>query len=271
MINLRPANYLLQRWVLRRPFLDATIPEYGLRLRVHTNDVIGRHLYKYRRYEPEVTRLLLATVRLEPGDVVFDVGANIGWYSLVLDRQAPPGVDILAFEPDPDNHALLRENLARNGTRGVTPVRAAAGPVPSRQQLFRYGTGNAGRHSLLPIHGGEAVEVETVRLDDAWDAHGLGDRPLRLIKIDVEGYELEALRGAPRLLARCHWLLGEFSPGFMRRGGLDPGELVRLLGDAGLHPNRIGPGGVVPCRPEDLLAQERQTNILWSRAGPAGR
>ena len=120
MINLRPANYLLQRWVLRRPFLDATIPEYGLRLRVHTNDVIGRHLYKYRRYEPEVTRLLLATVRLEPGDVVFDVGANIGWYSLVLDRQAPPGVDILAFEPDPDNHALLRENLARNGTRGVT-------------------------------------------------------------------------------------------------------------------------------------------------------
>lgn len=265
MINLRPANYLVQRWLLRRPFLEAHIPEHDLHLKVHTDDVIGRHLYKYRRYESDVTRTLLATVHLQPGDVVFDVGANIGWYSLVLARTAPPGVDIVAFEPDPDNHALLRANLARNGAAAVTAIAAAAGPEPSRMQLFRYARGNAGRHSLLPIHGGEAVAVDTVRLDDVWTARGFGERTLRLIKIDVEGYELEALRGAPQLLARCQWLLGEFSPDFMRRGKLDPAELVALLTGGGLVPNRIGPDGITPCTPAELLAQERQTNILWSR------
>jgi FkbM family methyltransferase len=267
--TLRAAAYLVQRWLLRRPFLTAAVPEYGLRLRVHTNDVIGRHLYKYRRYEPEVTRTLLQTVRLEPGDVVLDVGANIGWYSLVLARAAPPGVDILAFEPDPDNFALLQANLASNGARSVTPVRAAAGPAANRERLYRYDHGNAGRHSLLPIHGGESVDVDTVRLDDAWDQQGFGDRPLRLIKIDVEGYELAALQGAPWLLARCQWLLGEFSPGFMRRGGVDPADLVSLLTGAGLVPNRIGTDGLVPCTAAELLQQERQTNILWSRPGAA--
>jgi FkbM family methyltransferase len=267
MSTLRAAAYLVQRWVLRRPFLNAAVPEYGLRLRVHTNDVIGRHLYKYQRYEAEVTRTLLRTVLLEPGDVVLDVGANIGWYSLVLNRAAPPGVDILAFEPDPDNFALLQANLAANSARGVTPIRAAAGPTANRERLYRYDHGNAGRHSLLPIHGGESVDVDTVRLDDVWDQQGFGDRPLRLIKIDVEGYELAALSGAPRLLARCQWLLGEFSPGFMRRGGVDPAELVALLVASGLVPNRIGPDGLIPCTPEELLVQERQTNILWSRPG----
>ncbi|MBL8225713.1 MAG: FkbM family methyltransferase [Chromatiales bacterium] len=270
MSTLRAAAYLFQRWVLRRPFLDATIPEHGLRLRVHTDDVIGRHLYKYRRYETEVTRCLLQTVRLQPGDVVLDVGANIGWYSLVLGRAAPPGVDILAFEPDQDNFALLRANLAANGVANVTPVPAAAGPEERRERLYRYDHGNAGRHSLLPIHGGAAVDVDTVRLDDEWDRRGFGDRPLRLIKIDVEGYELAALRGAPRLLGRCQWLLGEFSPGFMRRGGVDPADLVGLLTGAGLVPSRIGAGGLVPCTAAELLRQERQTNILWSRPGATG-
>lgn len=265
MSTLRAAAYLVQRWVLRRPFLNAAVPEYGLRLRVHTDDVIGRHLYKYQRYETDVTRTLLRTVRLEPGDVVLDVGANIGWYSLVLARAAPAGVDILAFEPDPDNFALLQANLAANAARCVTPIRAAAGPTANRERLYRYDHGNAGRHSLLPIHGGDSVDVETVRLDDTWDQQGFGDRPLKLIKIDVEGYELAALRGAPQLLARCHWLLGEFSPGFMRRGGVDPADLVSLLTGAGLVPHRIGADGLLPCTAGELLEQERQTNILWSR------
>jgi hypothetical protein len=51
----------------------------------------------------------------------------------------------------------------------------------------------------------------------------------------------------------------------MRRGKLDPAELVALLTGGGLVPNRIGPDGITPCTPAELLAQERQTNILWSR------
>lgn len=265
MLNLRPAAYLVYRWLLRRPYLEARIPEFDLRLRVHTDDVIGRHLYKYRRYEPEVGRCLSAHVRFEPGDVVLDVGANIGWYSMIVQRMAGSPLDILAFEPDPDNFALLTENIRRNGCRMVTPVEAAAGPEAAEQLLYRFAKGNAGRHSLLPIHSGSSVRIKTVRLDETWQERGLGNRVLRLIKIDVEGYELKALQGAGDLLARCHWLLAEYSPGFMRRGGMEPADLVDLLEGHGLIPHQIGARGVTSLSRDGLLALEKQTNILWSR------
>ena len=265
MLNLRPAAYLVYRWLLRRPFLEACIPEFDLRLQVHTNDVIGRHLYKYRRYEPEVGRCLSDNVRFEPGDVVLDVGANIGWYSLIIEKIAKIPPDILAFEPDPDNFALLTENIRRNNCHKVTPIQAAAGPEPAKQLLYRYAKGNAGRHSLLPIHSGNAVEINTVRLDDVWHQRGLGNRVLRLIKIDVEGYELKALQGAGDLLARCQWLLAEYSPGFMRRGGMEPADLVDLLEGHGLIPHQIGAHGAKSLSRDALLALERQTNILWTR------
>lgn len=265
MLNLRPAAYLVYRWILRPPFLEARIPEFDLRLQVHTNDVIGRHLYKYRSYEPEVGRCLSNHVRFEPGDVVLDVGANIGWYSLIIERMAKIPLDILAFEPDPDNFALLTENIRRNGCHRVTPIQAAAGPEPAQQLLYRYAKGNAGRHSLLPIHAGNAVGINTVRIDDVWHQKALGNRVLRLIKIDVEGYELRALQGAGDLLARCQWLLAEYSPGFMRRGGMEPADLVDLLEGHGLIPHQVGAGGVKSLSRDALLALERQTNILWAR------
>ena len=265
MSNLRQAGYLVQRWILRRPFLTARIPDFGLRLRVHTNDVIGRHLYKYRRYEPEVARCLMDHVRFEAGDVVLDVGANIGWYSLLIEKLARVPLDILALEPDPDNFALLAENVRNNGCRMVTPIQAAAGPEPTRQLLYRYAKGNAGRHSLLPIHEGIPVSVDTLRLDQVWQQRGFGSRVLRLIKIDVEGYELQALQGAGQLLARCQWLLAEYSPGFMRRGGIQPAELVSLLEGHGLLPHRIGSNGLEYLSRETLLSLERQTNLFWTR------
>jgi len=270
MVNLRPASYLVQRWILRRPFLTARIPDFGFRLRVHTNDVIGRHLYKYRRYEPEVARCLMEHVRFNAGDVVLDVGANIGWYSLLIEKLAPVPIDILAFEPDPDNFALLTENIRSNSLGRVTPIQAAAGPEPAQQLLYRYAKGNAGRHSLLPINDGTPVRVDTVRLDQAWAERGLGSRVLRLMKIDVEGYELRVLEGAGELLARCQWLLAEYSPGFMRRGGMDPADLVSLLEGHGLLPHRVGPHGLEPLGGCTLLAIERQTNVLWTRTALPG-
>lgn len=265
MPNLRSAAYVVYRWILHRPFLEALIPQFDLRLQVHTDDVIGRHLYKYRRYEPEVGRCLSEHIRFEPGDVVLDVGANIGWYSLVIARIAKVPLDILAFEPDPDNFALLVENIRRNDCRGVTPIQAAAGPEPAQQLLYRYAKGNAGRHSLLPIHAGSAVGISTVRIDDVWRQRELGSRVLRLIKIDVEGYELKALQGAGDLLARCQWVLAEYSPGFMRRGDMEPADLVDLLTGHGLIPHQVGASGARTLSRDALLALERQTNILWAR------
>ena len=171
---MRDLAYLFHRWILHRPHLIAEIPAFNLRFKVRTPDRNGRHLCKYRRHETELTRFLCRNLRLEAGDVIIDIGANMGWCALLIERLASARVDIFAFEPDPDNFGLLTENLALNGIH----------------------------HGYAPAAGGESVSVATVALDDFWQSRGLDHRVPRFIKIDVEGYELMALRGARGVLAR---------------------------------------------------------------------
>lgn len=268
--TLRGLAYLVNRWVLRRPFLLAEVPELGLRFKVRTPDVNGRHLYKYGRYEPELSAFLRAHLDLRDGDVVVDIGANLGWYSLLAERQARGAVDVFAFEPDPDNFALLTANLALNGARRVTAVQQALSAEAGTVRLHRYRDTNLGRHSVLPINDGETVEVPAGRLDDFWASRGLGDRVPRFIKIDVEGYELVALRGARAVLERCPLLLAEYSPTYMRAGGIDPAELVAYLAGLGLRPHALRAGRLEPVDPAALAASDRHTDLFWRRDGAAG-
>jgi len=111
--------------------------------------------------------------------------------------------------------------------------------------------------------------VRAVRLDDVLDAHGWGGAAVRLLKIDVEGYEPVALRGATRLLRRCEWALVEHSPRYMRQAGLDPAALTGLLADAGLEAHLVVDGGLVPIAPEHLSSRPEQRNVFWRRVGGA--
>src|SRR5262245_4784634 len=135
---LRSVDYLFRRHVLRRPYLVAKTDYSGLRLRVKTEDVVGRRLYKHGTLEAECGQLVAGHVRIEPGDVMVDAGANVGWYSLVLDRLAPAGVDIYAFEPDPENFGLLAQNLEMNGATHVHAVRYALADRAGRVPLYLY-------------------------------------------------------------------------------------------------------------------------------------
>jgi FkbM family methyltransferase len=263
---LRSLAYLCNRWILGRSELLAEIPRFQLRFRVRAADVNGRHLYKYGVHEPEVTRFLVNTLEVSAGDVILDVGANIGWYSLLVERLARHPVDIIAFEPDPANFALLEENLRLNHARYVTAVPAALSVSAGTAALHRYGESNLGRHSLLAVNEGDSVVVPTVSLDAYWQSRGFGDRVPRLIKMDIEGYELIALRGAARVLAHCPLLIAEYSPQLMRTGGLDPAELVRLLSDAGLRPHEILPEGLRAVDAVALVKSDQQLNLAWTRA-----
>lgn len=266
-MSWRSVSHFLHRWVWRTPWLHAELPEHGLRLKVATSDVVGRHLYKYRRYEPEIEAALRAQVRFEAGDLIFDIGANLGWYTLLLDRLAEQPCRIHAFEPDPDNFGLLTENLALNPHASeIIPVQAAAADEAGTMHLTRYPSGNNGRHSLLALHPGERVPVATLRLDDYCDRNGLADTPVRLLKIDIEGFEPVALRGAPALLRRCEWVLIEHSPDYMRQAGLDPAELVHMLESAGLEPYAPREdGNLEPLTTAAVAMRDGQFNLFWRR------
>ena len=263
----RALNYAFQRFVLRRPFLLAGVPDLDLRFRIKTEDVVGRHLYKYQVHEPLLSQFLARNLEFEPDDVLIDIGGNVGWYSLLLHRLAPPDVDILTFEPDDMNFRLLSENLSLNGADNVHPQQLAVSDVDGVQTLHRYGNSNLGRHSMLQLQDGEAVDVPTTTLDSFWTAQGLGDRVPRLIKIDVEGYELVALRGAESVLARCPAVLSEYSPPYMRTGGLDPAEYVELMTGHGFQPSYIRKGGLTPADPKTLPQFEGITDLFWQKPG----
>lgn len=263
---LQAVKFLAHRHLLHTRTLRAQVPEFGLELQVKVNDVIGRHVYKYGAHDPAMTRFLCQLLRLQPGDVVLDIGANIGWYSLVLSTRAPEGVDIFAFEPHPENLELLRENVRRNAAGAINVVPCAVSDVPGEQDLYVYDGANTGRHSMLPINQGERIRIKTVTLDSFWEERKLGQRTPRFIKVDIEGYELVALRGGRQVLQRCPSILLEYSPAFMQDAGLQPAELLDLMFSLGFDCTRVDAGSAQPVTRDRLLAEQGQCNLLWTRA-----
>lgn len=267
---VRRLSYLLRRHLLRTPYLTAREGSFGLRFRFRTEDAIGRSIYQKGVYEEELTDLLLE-LPLRGGDVVLDVGANIGWFSLLLDRRAPDGVSIYAFEPEPLNFGLLSENLELNGAGGVVPIQKAVSDEEGRRSLFVYPDKNRGRHSLAPIPGAAgSVEVPTTTLDRVWRDRGLDGRSVRLLKIDVEGFECAVLRGASEILERCELVVTEYAPELLRRAGDRPEALLELLTGGGFDPYRPGPGGLERMDPAELAGREEPENLVWSRGPPPG-
>ena len=262
---LRAARYLWTSRVLRPPTLVAEARYCAMRFEARTADRHARKLSRHGVHEPVLTAWLLENLRLRAGEVALDVGANIGWYSVLLDRLAEPGVSIFCFEPDPENGELLRRNLERNAARRVQVVAAAVSDTGHGATLHRAGGGNRGRHTLLPLHAGDDIAVPTLTLDAFWDEAGLGERALRLLKIDIEGHEAAALRGASRVLARCAMLLMEYSPRFLRAAALDVEEPLRLPLAAGLRPHVFNGDGLRAVDVGELLATEGQVNLLWLR------
>jgi FkbM family methyltransferase len=263
---LRSLSYLIKRWILRQPFVTAHLPEVNLRFKVKTEDIVGRHIYKYHAHEPEISRFLAEHLRFEPGDVVFDIGANIGWYSMLFGRMAPAGINIYSFEPDPLNFELLEHNIRQNQAHQVTAVQKALATEDGEQQLHRYDSNNLGRHSLLNLQEGNSVAVQTTTLDNFWDTLQLGSRTPRFIKIDIEGYELLALRSAEKVLRRCPELLCEYSPNFMRQGGLEPAELIDLLMGFGFTPYAIRDGKLEMADRDALIALDQVTDLFWRKS-----
>ncbi len=261
---LRSAAFFVQRFVLGRRTLLAQVPEFDLELRVPAGDTVGRHLYEDAMHAPSVIDFLATRLELAPGDVVFDVGASIGWYSLLMARLAPRGAAIHAFEPDPWARGLLQENLSRNRADAVTVAGDAVGEYSGDARLHRYGHRKA-RGGLLPVGAPETVTVDMVSLDDYCRTHDLEERPVGFIKIGIEGFEYFALRGAARTLSRCRALLTEFAPRRLAQAGVEPVALLDLLVESGFTPALIEPGGARDVTREELLAGTGRRHVFWSR------
>lgn len=172
-------------------------------------------------FEPGETRLI--TELLGPGDTFIDVGAHIGWFSTLAASRVGGNGQVIACEPYPANVTALRQNLELNGARNVRVVEAALGSGPGTLRLASAGD-SGGVTALDWAHDGQ-VEVPLTTLDDV--AADL--TTIKLLKVDVEGWEPDVLRGATRTLARTGNVLIEVNRPALQKAGSSPEEVFDLL------------------------------------------
>ena len=212
----------------RVPFASQQNAECGgLRFELDLKDDVQRAIY-FECYEPRDLELIGPLIPVR-GTCV-DVGANVGFYTLHMAKRVGARGRVFAFEPDPRNASRLRRNIALNAFDAVVEVaETAVSERDGRGTLHRSDDAHSGWGSLAP-HREEttSMEVPTTTLDSFLDARGI-DR-VDLLKADVEGSEVELLRGAARSLAasRIRHLFIEFNGVRLAERGLGLEDFRRV-------------------------------------------
>ena len=224
-IGKAPDNFLCKLvpnpYQYPRPSFRA-VERSGVRMKVDVSDYMGH--YFYFGFDDPSNQALFSLVK-ETTRIV-DVGANIGWTALWMAAHAKNGW-VMAFEPDAVNYQRCMENIRLNGFRNIQLFQTALGNRTDEVKMEVRTSWNLGGNRVAP---GNATGNPAVvnRLDGVLNQ--FPDQNIELIKIDVEGYELEVLRGAAQLLERAKPVLFiELDDNNLRDHGSSAADLVRFL------------------------------------------
>lgn len=261
----RVNDWVLSRVKTRRAVVDGHVMYLDAR---DSLDLSLNHVY-----EPFETELVQSLVH--ETDTVLDVGANIGYYTLILARLVGPRGRVFAFEPDPANFALLKKNVESNGYKNVVLVNAALSDRPATLRLY-LSEENRGDHRIYPSDDARrTIQIPAITADDY--LAGLSHE-IAFIKMDVQGAEAKVLRGMQRLLQetpKCQMLF-EFWPKGMSEAGDEAQHALASLARHRFSLKLVDQQqkSVQPIDADVLLrdftkANGHQTNVLASKV--AGR
>lgn len=232
-IALRHSRFLKQQdglWHTLRPYynrLIALLGKRGLKRNINGTDPILIHP-RFRGFtevhEPEVWTHLMSQIK--PGDVVVDVGANIGLYTVAMAKRVAPGGKVFAFEPDPYNFTSLKSQVELNEISNLTEIyQTAVGNIDGKIAFDCQKNTQSHIDYSLDKKG---FQIECVRLDTI-----LRNKHIDIIKIDVEGFEEKVLEGASHLLSdkatRPRFLYIEVHPFAWPAIGVSDQTLLKFL------------------------------------------
>jgi FkbM family methyltransferase len=213
------------RLSMGRPVVRVPLPHGRLYLDLR-DDGVGRPLYEKRSYEPRETRFLANVLRT--GMTFVDVGANIGYFTVLAARKVGASGRVVAVEPEPYNYSLLERNVRENGCENVTLCKEALGASRGRA-ILGCSVNNFGDHRLYDSHNEvrRRIEIPVSTLDDVLARHRIGH--VDVVKMDVQGYECKVVEGMETILrsARTLTVLSEFWPLGMANAG---GDAAAFLG-----------------------------------------
>ena len=177
---------------------------------------IGRSLYRSQVWEVEETELIQSMAK--PGMTILDIGAHRGYYTLVFSKQVGDSGRVLAFEPDDAQLPSLYKNLEMNSIKNVSVHELALSNV-------------AGDHTLK-VCSVDSLTLHTEIFDEWSQKEDISK--VDMVKLDIEGSELNALKGMKGMLEKCHpTLFIEVHPVYLKDFGQSADELIEFLTDLG--------------------------------------
>jgi len=166
---------------------------------------------------------------VKPGDVFLDLGANIGYFSLLVASNSP-SVKVISFEPVAGLFQKMNDNICLNNIKNISTINAAVGQTSGEKELFISGPDNLGMSSFHhpENYSGSKERVKVVALDDWFKTCGMPK--IDIIKLDIEGSELAALKGMKELLEKQKpVLLVEVNPETLSTFNLKPSDMYDYL------------------------------------------
>lgn len=231
------------------------LTRFGKLVHTTTDRCIGRSLREYGEWAPGETRLLSQLIR--PGDIILDIGANIGFHTLFFSRMTGPAGRVHAFEPESHNRELLSVNKLINGLDNVTVHASLAGPVTEVVRHFRpvVDSENRGATYFERSEGDTELPLYQVALDD------LRLKRCDLVKIDVEDQELLVIEGMRSLLQHQRPIVF-----FEQRSPLRFAEIMAVFRTYGYtcfwSVTQAFPAGNIYGNETDFFKGATETNVL---------
>jgi len=179
--------------------------------------------------EPVETKLFNDIIK--NGEVLVDVGANIGYFTLLMAKLSGSSGKIFSFEPENKNFEILEKNVKINNYQNVVLEKKGVSDRNGVNKFF-LSSKNTGMHSLQKIRDdSKEVKIDVIKLDDYFFTLDLVEK-ISLIKIDVEGAEFQVLNGMKTILKNKNLkLLIEFIPDHLKKHGTNPSDVLKILED----------------------------------------
>ena len=200
-------------------------PDFGVRFHIRGGSDDLYSVLPYR--EGDAQEAILSP--LSEGDVFVDVGANVGYYSILASKRVGPLGKVIAIEPFPGTVEQLKRNINANRVYNVNVIEAAAWSESGKKIAFKFTTGFWGQVKTdarsEPIN--DLFMTSTISIDDICGSY----RYIKVLKLDIEGAEYEALKGAKKTLSKVQFLIVECSQ--------NQRQIVHLLREMGFQVKKL--------------------------------
>lgn len=266
LLKPRPLRYVTHKLLILFISREVVLPEGKLLLNPADRVVSGAiSLGVYEQYETELFR---NTVK--KGMIVIDIGAHVGYFTIIAGSLVGEHGRVYAFEPSNENRSFLTRSVEANAFRNVTVEPFALARGSGKATLHLAGN-NRGQHSLRPLQDsvGEQI-VDTISLDD-YLRHKRETR-IDVVKLDVEGFEYDVILGMQSTLKTNNLkLFVEFSPDWLRAQQHDPVAFLTMIRNCGYRVFVIDEEKKTLVRVEDerlyvgRMAREEISNLYCSK------